>query len=142
MLMYWLSKRNYEPALVDYVGIDIVSYDKFKDERIGISVKSRTRKEGTETENISMKANQIPKIRKACDYFDCKPYFGCVIDKNAPQNISIFLLPLEDVLAINHFKDGNTRLYIRFTEEYIKEYRQLPESFIIEMDYKETRKNM
>ena len=28
ILMYWLSKRNFEPVLVDFTGIDIIAYNK------------------------------------------------------------------------------------------------------------------
>ncbi len=142
IIMYWLSKRNYEPVLVDYTGIDIVSYSKSKDERIGVSVKSRTRKKGTEEEKITVPSKNVPKIKHACNYFDCKPYFGCVIDKNFPQIINIYLIPLKDILKINEFEEEKKSLYIRFKDDNVKQYKELKESFIINMNYEEIVKNM
>ena len=27
-VMYWLSKRNFEPIYVDYIGIDVIAWNK------------------------------------------------------------------------------------------------------------------
>ena len=141
-VMYWLSKRNYEPILVDYTGIDIIAYNKSQERRIGISVKSRTRKADTEEDTINVSAKQIPLILKACRYFNCDPYFGCVIDKDEEEKIGIFIIPFQDVLSLNNFKTDDKRLYIRFSDEYVKKYERTAYSYVINMNYKELRNQM
>ena len=141
-VMYWLSKRDYEPILVDYAGIDVIAYSKSSKERLGISVKSRTRRTGTEKDNLNVNAKQIPLIREACKYFDCLPYFGCVIDKDNDNKILIILVPLEDILQINKFKEKDKTLYIRFTDDHVKQYRDTKNSYIIFFDYSELRNSL
>jgi hypothetical protein len=40
----WLSRSGFDVALVDHTGIDIVAYRPVTGERLGISVKARTRR--------------------------------------------------------------------------------------------------
>lgn len=142
IIMYWLSKRNFEPVLVDYIGIDIIAYNKGNANRLGISVKSRTRTPGSEKDSLTVNSKQIPLIRQACEYFSCKPYFGCVIDKEQEMSIEIYLITLKDILMINNYNEGDKRLSIKFTDEYLKEYQKVANSYIIRLRYDEMRRNM
>ena len=134
-IMYWLSKRNHEPVLVDYIGIDVISYDKSNGKRLGISVKSRTRVGDTEEGNIKVTSKQVQLVKEACNYFDCEPFFGCVIDKEKSQAMDIYLIPFEDVLRINEY--SGKYLYIRFTDDYINQYKRIKDVIIINMNYEE-----
>ncbi|MCJ7648285.1 MAG: hypothetical protein MUP85_06705 [Candidatus Lokiarchaeota archaeon] len=44
----WLSRSGFEVTIVDHTGIDIVAYNPIQGNRLGISVKSRTRNIGKE----------------------------------------------------------------------------------------------
>ena len=66
-IMYWLSKRNHEPIWVDYIGIDVISYNKSNERRLGISVKSRTRVGDTEEANIRVSSKQVQLVKDACN---------------------------------------------------------------------------
>lgn len=139
LTMYWLSKRNFEPVHVDYTGIDIIAYDNKLKNRLGISVKSRTRTEGKEQDSISVDSTQIPKIYYACKCYDCLPYFACLIDKDAENSMEIYLIPLADALKINEYKEGDTKLYIRFKEEQVEKYKKLKNSIVIKFNYEEIK---
>ncbi len=69
-ILYWLSKRNHEPVLIDYTGIDILSLNKNTGKSWGISVKSRIRAENKEKSSINVRAKQIPLIKEACKFIN------------------------------------------------------------------------
>jgi hypothetical protein len=51
-VLYWLSKYGFECAYVDHVGIDLIANNPHTSERMGISVKARSRSEGTENDHM------------------------------------------------------------------------------------------
>src|SRR3989339_1486654 len=80
LILYWLSKYGFESALVDHTGIDIIAKNPHTNEVMGISVKSRCRKTGTETESITVTMKDIHHAEMACTAFQCVPYFAIVVD--------------------------------------------------------------
>lgn len=74
LVLYWLSKYGFECALIDHTGIDIIANNPHTNELMGISVKSRSRNEGTEMTNVGIGVNQYDKIQAACKVFGCNPY--------------------------------------------------------------------
>lgn len=67
LLLYWLSKHGFECATVDHTGIDLIATNRHTGERMGISVKSRTRTIGTEDDAINIPNDQFEKATRACD---------------------------------------------------------------------------
>ena|ERR1700733_6684151 len=92
LVLYWLSKRGFECARVDHTGIDLIARRPRSKEILGISVKSRSRKKGKETESINLLVKDDAKILSACDAFHCEPYVAFVADQG--QYIRCFLLRL------------------------------------------------
>ena len=95
LLLYWLSKKGYECVHASQIGIDIIASKDGK--RMGISVKSRSRKEGKSDYGITMNnpTKHIEKIRKTCESFNCEEYFAFVIDQMGV--IRVILTPLKVV---------------------------------------------
>ena len=93
LVLYWLSKRGFECASVDHTGIDLIARRPDSDERLGISVKSRSRNEGTETTGINLLRKEDDKIRAACEAFGCIPYVAVVADLGSV--VLAFLLSLD-----------------------------------------------
>jgi len=46
MICSWLSRSGFEVALVNHVGLDIIAYHPETQDRLGITVKARTRATG------------------------------------------------------------------------------------------------
>lgn len=44
----WLSRSGFEVTVVDHTGIDVIAYNPKTRERLGITIKSRTRNPGKE----------------------------------------------------------------------------------------------
>jgi Holliday junction resolvase-like predicted endonuclease len=81
LVLYWLSKRGFECARVDHTGIDLIARRPDSDDVLGISVKCRSRNEGTEGTSINLLRKDDEKVIGACDAFHCAPYFAIVVDQ-------------------------------------------------------------
>jgi hypothetical protein len=92
LFLYWLSKHGYECVRVDHTGIDLIACDP-RGKRMGISVKARSRYEGTEKTSVNLPPDGFLKAEKACAAFGCEPYYGIAVD--AGEVIRCFLLPLD-----------------------------------------------
>src|SRR5437870_3618458 len=90
MVLYWLSKYGFECARVDHTGIDIIARNSHTKEIMGISVKSRSRRENTDQEFVSIPNDNFAKTKATCNAFGCVPYFAIVVD--AGDTIRAFIL--------------------------------------------------
>ena len=121
-VLYWLSKYGFECMYVDHVGIDIVANNPHSSERMGISVKSRSRKEGTEKTHMVLGPTEETKkkLKKACDAFDLVPYFAILIDDKNSTNI--YILTLEKFMNLH--KPKKMMIWYmgkKWTELYLKD---------------------
>jgi Holliday junction resolvase-like predicted endonuclease len=98
LALYWLSKYGFECALVDHTGIDIIANNPHTKEIMGISVKTRSRAYGTESDEVSIANGDFEKVRAACRAFGCVPYFSIIVDAGAV--IRGYVLSLEHLLEI------------------------------------------
>jgi Holliday junction resolvase-like predicted endonuclease len=79
----WLSRSGWEVVPVDHTGIDLIAHNRKSGKRIGITVKSRTRKKGAEKETVNIfkkKNNDREKVQQACKDFACKPWIAVYIE--------------------------------------------------------------
>jgi Holliday junction resolvase-like predicted endonuclease len=101
----WLSRSGFEVAVVDHTGIDVIAYNPKTKERLGITVKSRTRNPGKERSSVNIfrqnkKENDRKKVIDACKAFNCKPWIA--IYAETTDYADLFLTSLENY-------DGNYR---------------------------------
>jgi Holliday junction resolvase-like predicted endonuclease len=79
----WLSRSGFEVCVVNHTGLDIIaSHPKWK-YRLGITVKSRTRKLGKESESVnvfSRKGEDRKKLGSACKSFGCEPWLAIYVE--------------------------------------------------------------
>lgn len=132
LVLYWLSKSGFECARIDHTGIDLIAENSKTKERLGISVKSRCRIEGTEKSHLGISNNNFEKINAACKDFSLKPYFAIVID--AGNKISCYLLSEEKLLVLSPLGKKVSSWHMR--SKYIKKYENDPEIKKFELDYK------
>jgi hypothetical protein len=92
----WLSRSGFEVSIVDHTGIDIIAYNKALKRRLGISVKSRTRDSGKETESVTV--FQTPRDREhllaACEAFGCDAWLAIYVESE--ETGDLFLTSLEN----------------------------------------------
>ena len=97
LICNWLSRSGFEVSIVDHTGIDLIAYNPKSKERLGITVKSRTRNIGSEGESVTIfrkKNNSRKKLIDACKAFGCKPYIGIYVE-TANQG-DLYLTSLEN----------------------------------------------
>ena len=78
----WLSRSGFEVAVVDHTGIDLIAYDPKSKQRMGITVKSRTR-DRRETESVNVfnnRKNDREKVRAVCEAFGCEPWIAVYVE--------------------------------------------------------------
>lgn len=78
-----LSRFGFEVCVVNHTGLDIVAYDSKSKRRLGITVKSRTRKSGGESWSVrlfSRKRRDREKLEKACESFGCEPWVAIYVE--------------------------------------------------------------
>lgn len=80
-MLYWLSKRGFECAHVDHVGIDLIARRPSSDEVLGISVKCRSRTDPKDEAGVNLLYANDEKIHAACSAFRCVPYIAVVVDQ-------------------------------------------------------------
>lgn len=137
-LLYFLSKHSYETALIDYVGIDILATDKLNvGQRIGISVKSRSRTKERWEDGCTMKKNEYTKIITTCKYFDCQPWICFLFDRPEENKgkIYLFLMSVENVCKFYpRFKEGH-EFQFSMKKKYMDQYKKNKEIYKIEFEY-------
>ncbi len=135
LILYWLSKYNFECANVDHTGIDIIAKNPHAKELMGISVKSRSRKEGTEGESVSIGKENFDKAKRACESFGCIPYFAIVVD--VKDKIYCFILSMKKLLKM--FPMGKNTLEWKMGKEYLDRHYGDPEIKIFEFTHRTHR---
>jgi Holliday junction resolvase-like predicted endonuclease len=96
LVLYWLSKHGFECARVDHTGIDLIAKHPQRSERMGISVKSRSRTPGLEKSSVRIDKDHVTKCEEACANFGCIPYFAVVVDGD--KKIEAFIAPKDRFL--------------------------------------------
>lgn len=95
LIMYLLSKNNFECIHVDYIGIDIIAKNPHTQEVMGISVKGRTRTADQTKDRVKISNDNFDKIKESCDIFNCIPYLAIVVD--AEESITGVITSLKNV---------------------------------------------
>ena len=118
LVLYWLSKYGFECAFVDHVGLDIIARNPHTKEVMGISVKSRSRRTGTESTSLSIPNDNLSKLDAACKAFACQPYFAIVVD--AAESILVFILSRSHLVKL--CPPGVKVISWKMTEKCIAQY--------------------
>ena len=125
LILYFLSKSGFEVLFVDYCGIDLIAFNKKSKKRIGISVKSRSKKVETKDKGLLVIGKNFQKIMNACKYFDSMPYISFVIDvpgEDSNGNIYLYLMSLETLLKYYPAFGKNKSFTFSMSLENIKKY--------------------
>jgi Holliday junction resolvase-like predicted endonuclease len=99
LICNWLSRSGFEVIIADHTGIDIIAYHPSDHQRLGITVKSRTRTAGKEDESVNVFSYQRgkddrKKVMDACQAFACEPWIAIYVE--AENNAEVYLTSLEN----------------------------------------------
>ena len=103
----WLSRSGFEVTVVDHTGIDIVAYNPSKDQRLGITVKSRTRTGGREDDDVLVfSKSDRSKIHDACKTFGCEPWIAVYVETE--DGADLYITSLTNYDTKYHTKSEST----------------------------------
>ena len=127
LITNWLSRSGFEVILVDHTGIDIIAYHKKMEKRIGITVKSRTRNEGTEKTSVTIfsKESDRQKVLDACEAFGCEPWIGIYVEML--DSAEVYLLSLDHYDKRYRFEGNTSTASWKMKEKDKKKYSEDPE---------------
>jgi len=134
----WLSRSRFEVTIVDHTGIDVIAYNIESRQRLGISMKSRTRTKGKETSSVNIFSyqkgkNDRQKLLDACKAFACEPWISIYIE--SIESADLFLLSLETYDHKYRGKVGRAIDDWKMGEKYRKMYESDPNVKYIHIDF-------
>lgn len=99
LICNWLSRSGFEVTIVDHTGIDIIAYNPHTKQRLGITVKSRTRDKGTEHTPVNILSyqkgkNDRQKLLDACESFACEPWIAVYVE--TLESADVYLTSLKN----------------------------------------------
>jgi hypothetical protein len=99
LICNWLSRSGFEVTIIDHTGIDIIAYHSPTKRRLGISVKSRTRNEGKESDPVNIFSFQKNKddrklLLDACNAFQSEPWIAVYVE--AKDFADLYLTSLDN----------------------------------------------
>jgi hypothetical protein len=130
LVLYWLSRDGFECARLDHTGIDLLARNRHSKELMGISVKSRSRYRGTESDSVNLPTDGFKKAAAACEAFGCVPYYAIVVDGG--EWIRMFLTSMKHVEKVA-LRGSRPMRYWGMSERHISAYRTDPEIKSVEL---------
>jgi len=134
----WLSRSGFEVVIVDHTGVDIIAYNKKSGERLGITVKSRTRTKGKEKNSVNIfyyqkKKDDRKKLMDACSVFGCKPWIAVYVETTS--DAEIYFTSLDHYL--NKYQGGNKKAIDdwKMTNKHREEYEKDSEVKHIKIEF-------
>lgn len=132
-----LSRSGFEVVIVDHTGIDIIAYNKERDERLGITVKSRTRTPETEDSAVNVFSYQSGKddrqqLIEACKSFACEPWIAIYVE--ASEHANLYLTSLENYNLKYSFKDQKKIDVWKMKKKDLVSYKEDPNIKSLKMD--------
>ena len=108
LICNFLSRRKFEVVSVDHTGIDIIASNPTAKQRLGITVKSRTRKKGKEEDSVNIfrqkQKNDRKKLEDACEAFACNPWIAVYVETR--DSADVYLTSLKNYNAKYRGKKG------------------------------------
>jgi hypothetical protein len=141
LICNWLSRSGFEVTLVDHTGIDVVAYNPSTKQRLGITVKSRTRDVGKEEESVNILSYQKVKsdrerLLDACEAFACEPWIAVYAE--TLEYADVYLTSLENF--DREYRSGRAKAIDawQMTERFKERYERDPNVKHIRIEFHTT----
>ena len=136
----WLSRSGLEVIIVDHTGLDIIAFNPQTKQRLGITVKSRTRNLGAEEEHVNIFSYQKgkddrKKLLNACEAFGCEPWIAIYVETS--KSADIYLTSLNNYDEKYRTKIGKALDDWKMKEKHKEMYRNDPEVKHIRIEFQE-----
>jgi len=126
----WLSRSGFEVTIVDHTGIDIIAYNPLTKQRLGITVKSRTRSVGKEETPVNLfsyrkERDDRQKLLDACEAFACEPWIAVYVE--TLNSADVYLTSLKNYDEKYRGKEGKTIDKWKMRKKDKEQYEKDPE---------------
>ena len=127
LLCNWLSRTKFEVSIVDHTGLDVIAYNPKTKQRMGITVKSRTRNIGRETTQVNLLSyregkNDRQKLLDACEAFGCEPWIAVYVETS--QFTELFLTSLSHYDKKYRLAEGRALDTWKMSPKYKAKYKK------------------
>ena len=132
----WLSRSGFEVAVVDHTGIDLIAYNPKSKQRMGITVKSRTR-DRRENESVNVFRNRKKdreKVQSFCIAFGCEPWIAVYVETKCYADL--FLTPLANYDANYRTAEGKAIDDWKMGQHWLKVYEKDPKVMHLHVSFK------
>lgn len=138
LICNWLSRSGFEVTIVDHTGIDIIAYHPPTQQRLGITVKSRTRDAGKEEVAVNLLSyrkskDDRQKLLDACAAFDCTPWIAIYVE--TAEYADAYLTALHNYDSKYRGKEGKAIDDWKMRKEYRDRYEKDPDVKHIRIDF-------
>lgn len=142
LICNWLSRSGFEVILVDHTGIDIIAYNRPTNQRMGITVKSRTRNTRKKDEAVNIFSYQKgkdgrKKLSDACKAFACEPWIAIYVETS--KSADVYFTSLNNYDKKYRGKKGKAIDNWKMGEKDKKRYEQDPGVKHIRFEFDTTR---
>lgn len=141
LICNWLSRSGFEVILVDHTGIDIIAYNPFTNQQLGITVKSRTRNAGKEEESVNIFSYQKEKddrqkLLDACKAFACEPWIAVYVE--ASEYADVYLTSLKNYDEKYRGRGGKAIDDWKMRKKHKERYKKDPNVKHIRIEFRAT----
>jgi len=139
LICNWLSRSGFEVTIVDHTGMDIIAYNPNTEQRLGITVKSRTRNVGKEETKVNIFSyqkgkNDRQKLINACKAFNCEPWIGVYVETS--KSADVYLTSLKNYEEKYRGREGKAIDDWGMRKKDKEKYEKDPDVKHIRIDFK------
>lgn len=90
-----LSRSGFQVCIVDHIGMDVIAYHPEGKKRLGITIKSRTKIPGKESESVYIfRKSDRARLTDACNAFGYEPWIAIYSERD--EDADLFLTSLDN----------------------------------------------
>jgi len=135
----WLSRSGFEVTVVDHTGLDIVAFDPITGNRLGITVKSRTRHADHEEDSVNLFSyrkgkDQRQSLLNACRTFACDPWLAVYVE--TAEYAEVYLTSLSNYDSNHRGRSGRAIDDWKMTKEAKAKYHSDSQVKHIRIDFR------
>ena len=126
LICNWLSRSGFEVTIIDHTGIDIIAWHPSTKQRLGITVKSRTRDKGKEEDSVNIFYNQKNdrgKLLDSCEAFACEPWIAVYVETE--ESADVYFTSLKNYDENYRSREGKAvddwKMGMKYKEQYEKD---------------------
>jgi len=127
LVTYDFIRKEYEVAVVDHVGADLICSKPEGEKRYAISVKTRWFKPGSEESRMfNIEEAHLEKLKYFSKLFNLEPLFSLLVCLSDSQKLVLFTLKVSDIEIGDICNPTKAGYSLKFSDKYIEQLKNDP----------------